>query len=82
MTGAIIFDRSGTLPDSGPFRVEIEKRQFLLNQISIPGEEHHRYMPDTVRKEIEYFREGHRPAKFFAVPLMFLLPRWQKSSSR
>ena len=45
----------GVLVDSEPFHVEIEKRQFELNHLSIPAEEHHRYMgvaSDVMWREI------------------------------
>lgn len=44
MIDAIIFDMDGVLVDSEPFHIEIEKRQFILNQISVSDEEHHEYM--------------------------------------
>ena len=44
MTKAIIFDMDGVLVDSEPFHVQIEKQQFLLNQIIVTDEEHHQYM--------------------------------------
>lgn len=34
----------GVLVDSEPFHIEIEKKQFLLNKLSISDEEHHQYM--------------------------------------
>lgn len=45
----------GVLVDSEPFHVEIEKRQFELNQLSISDEEHHQYMgtaSDVMWREI------------------------------
>lgn len=44
MIKAIIFDMDGVLVDSEPFHIEIEKRQFLQNQILVSDEEHHEYM--------------------------------------
>lgn len=45
----------GVLVDSEPFHIEIEKRQFELNQLSISDEEHHQYMglaSDVMWREI------------------------------
>lgn len=44
MFEAIIFDMDGVLVDSEPFHTQIEKRQFELNGLSIPEEEHQKYM--------------------------------------
>ena len=44
MTEGIIFDMDGVLVDSEPFHTLIEKRQFALNGISMPEEEHLSYM--------------------------------------
>ena len=44
MIEAIIFDMDGVLVDSEPFHIEIEKRQFKMNQISISDEEHQHFM--------------------------------------
>lgn len=55
MTQAIIFDMDGVLVDSEPFHTEIEKRQFSLNKITVPEEEHLRYLgtaSDVMWKEI------------------------------
>jgi len=43
MIEAIIFDMDGVLVDSEPFHSEIEKRQFILNEIAISDEEHLKY---------------------------------------
>lgn len=43
MIDAIIFDMDGVLVDSEPFHIEIEKRQFKLNKVSISDEEHIQY---------------------------------------
>ena len=45
----------GVLVDSEPFNIEIEKRQFELNHLSISEEEHHQYMgvaTDVMWREI------------------------------
>jgi HAD superfamily hydrolase (TIGR01509 family) len=55
MTKAIIFDMDGVLVDSEPYHVEIEKQQFLLNQLPVSDEEHSRYIgvaSDVMWKEI------------------------------
>jgi len=55
MIKAIIFDMDGVLVDSEPFHVEIDKQQFLLNQLSISDEEHRRYLgvaSDVMWKEL------------------------------
>jgi len=56
MTEAIIFDMDGVLVDSEPFHTLIEKRQFALNGISVPEEEHQSYMgtaSEMMWKEIQ-----------------------------
>jgi beta-phosphoglucomutase len=55
MVEAIIFDMDGVLVDSEPFHIEIEKRQFALNNINVSEEEHHQYMgvaSDVMWREI------------------------------
>ena len=44
MIKAVIFDMDGVLVDSEPFHLEIEKRQFELNNLLISDDEHHQYM--------------------------------------
>jgi beta-phosphoglucomutase len=44
MIEAIIFDMDGVLVDSEPIHIEIEKQQFMLNDVAISAEEHQIYM--------------------------------------
>jgi HAD superfamily hydrolase (TIGR01509 family) len=44
MITAIIFDMDGVLVDSEPFHMQIERRQFELNGLSVPEQEHLSFM--------------------------------------
>lgn len=61
MTEAIIFDMDGVLVDSEPFHTQIEKRQFALNGLSIPEEEHLGYMGTASELMWKQIQEKHQP---------------------
>lgn len=44
MIEAIIFDMDGVLVDSEPINTEIEKRQFLQNNLTVSDDEHQKYL--------------------------------------